>query len=248
MGVNLARLVRNALSAALALLATAGCSVQAPPPVQTIGLFTTLPILWPEAQGAADLLKSDAAPPHWARAVLARRGAIRPLDTLENLGGVGLLVLAQPRPLSPQENVALDRWVRGGGRVLLLADPMLTAESAYALGDRRRPQAIALLSPILARWGLALQFDAAQPAGERIETLYDLPFPVNLPGRFVATGGGVSCRIKAAGLAARCLVGKGQVVAVADAALLEDIPPDGAESRSATLDRLLDQLDTGNGG
>lgn len=239
---------KRTFAAALALLATAACSAQSTPPAQTVGLFTTLPILWPETAGAADLLKTDTVPPHWARDVLARRGTVRPLDTLDNLGGVNLLVLAQPRPLSPQENVALDRWVRGGGRVLLLADPMLTADSAYALGDRRRPQAIALLSPILARWGLALRFDESQPAGERIETLYDTAFPVNLPGRFETTGGGVSCRIKAGGLAARCLVGKGQVVAVADAALLEDVEADAVESRSAALDRLLDQLDAGNRG
>ena len=49
--------------------------------------------------------------------------------------------------------------MRGGGRVLLFADPMLTRHSAFALGDRRRPQDVVLLSPILARWRLELQFD-----------------------------------------------------------------------------------------
>lgn len=242
---NLVRWGRNVL-ATLALLVTAGCGAQSPPPARTVGLFTSLPILWPETAGAADLLKSDAPAAHWAQGVLARRGALRPLDTLDSLGGIDLLVMAQPRPLSPQENVALDRWVRGGGKVLLLADPMLTAESAYAFGDRRRPEAIALLSPILARWGLVLHFDEAQPAGERMAPLFETEVPVNLPGQFATTGGGVSCRIKAAGLAARCLVGKGQVVAFADAALLEDAPADDLPMRAAALDRLLDHLDTGN--
>ena len=66
-------------------------------------------------------------------------------------------MMIQPRPLSPQENVALDNWVAAGGRLLLFADPALTEDSAFAIGDRRRPQDVVLLSPILARWGLELE-------------------------------------------------------------------------------------------
>lgn len=218
-----------------------------------LGLFTSLPILWRESEGIADLLGPGASP-HPALAVLARHGRVSPLDTLADgaaalpLAGDGLLVMAQPRPLSPQENVALDRWVRAGGRVLLFADPMLTAHSSFAIGDRRRPQDVALLSPILARWGLALSFDEAQPAGERVaETdgaLQCVSLPVNLPGRFAPVVDG-TCRISGDGLLARCAVGQGLVTALADAALFEEADEvDGGAAmpqarRDAALDRLL---------
>jgi len=214
-----------------------------------LGLFTSLPILWRESEGIADLLGPGASP-HPALAVLARHGRVSALDTLADgaaalpLAGDGLLVMAQPRPLSPQENVALDSWVRAGGRVLLFADPMLTAHSSFAIGDRRRPQDVALLSPILARWGLALSFDEAQPAGERVAEPDGVTLPVNLPGRFAPVVDG-NCRISGDGLLARCAVGQGRVTALADAALFEEADEvDGGAAmpqarRDAALDRLL---------
>lgn len=193
---------------------------------------------------------NNAAPPHWALAVLQRHGKLQPLDTLARANGRStmarskLLVMAQPRPLSPQENVALDNWVRGGGHVLLFADPMLTAESIFSLGDKRRPQDVVLISPILTRWGLELTFDEDQPAGERL-VAWDgtnragAKLPVNLPGRFVLAGRGGNCRLLAEGLGALCRIGKGRVLAVADAALLEDRPADLSQDNAATVEQLL---------
>ncbi|MEQ1541974.1 MAG: ABC transporter [Novosphingobium sp.] len=207
-----------------------------------VGLFSTLPILWNEADDVAGLLKPEDAP-HWARSVLAQRGAISALDTLAGPGGRGpldrldRLVIAQPRPLSPDENVALDAWVRAGGRLLLLADPALTADSAFAVGDPRRPQAVVLLSPILSRWGLDLHFDDAQPFGERMGEVMGMPVPVNLPGRF-ATRGQDNCKLWGEGLAASCAIGKGRVIAVADAAVLDRDDPAGR--RAKALNGLLD--------
>lgn len=212
-----------------------------------IGLFTTLPILWSEAPDIAAQL-NDPAPPHWARRELEARGDIVPLDTLAAAGSasplasLSRLVIAQPRPLSPQENVALDAWVRGGGRLLLVADPALTQHSDFPLGDPRRPQAVALLSPILARWGLELTFDDAQPFGERMQAGPVAPLPVNLAGRWRITpapAGGGQCRTLADGLVAICTLGAGRVVAVADAAALEPGDPDG--TRRKALGWLLDE-------
>ena len=196
-------------------------------PDAPVGLFTTLPILWADSPDLAASLKPQSEP-HWARDVLARNGAIRPIDALtpESLGKIGRLLMAQPRVLTPQENVALDDWVRGGGRVLLFADPALTEESAFPIGDPRRPQAVALLSPILSRWGLALWFDDRQPFGRRARDVMGVPVPVNLPG-YLSTGGQDNCRLWGEGLAATCAVGKGRVVVVADAALLERDDPSG---------------------
>lgn len=198
----------------------------APTRPQTTGLFTTLPILWNENGGVSDLL-SDKAPPHWALAVLRRHGPVLALDGLgageeaQGLPRMDLLIMAQPRPLSPDENVALDDWVRNGGHVLLLADPMLTQDTRFSPGDPRRPHDIAMLSPILGRWGLRLTFDEAQTAGERVVDLLGHAIPVNLAGEFERLPGTGTCRIEGGGLLARCKVGKGRVTALADAALLE---------------------------
>lgn len=188
----------NSLRGALALLASAlalaACGESGVPrSAPTIGLYTSLPIVWGESGDIRELL-ADERPQHWALAALTSAGTLTPLDTLADASGNlplprdGLLVLAQPRPLTPQENVALDRWVREGGSVLLFADPMLTAPSRYALGDPRRPQDTVLLSPILARWGLRLEFDDAQPADERLVATDFGAIPVALAGRFRFSG------------------------------------------------------------
>lgn len=212
---------------------TAGHTLDAQKP---LGLFTSLPILWSEQADVRDVLSASERP-HWVRVVIERRGKIVALDTLLDLTRLDRLIIAQPRPLSPDENVALDLWVREGGRVLLFADPMLTQESAFALGDRRRPQDIALISPILGRWGLELRFDEQQPGGSRENAGEALP--VNLAGELALRAGGVDarCVIGAQALVARCKVGKGRVVVVADAALLE--AEAGAEVQADRLDALL---------
>ena len=208
-------------------------------------LFTSLPIYWSETPDLAATL-NDTAQPHWARRLIEGERRLRPLDTLDEarLGAAHDLLMVQPRPLSPDENVALDAWVAGGGRLLLFADPALTAGSAFALGDRRRAQDSVLLSPILARWGLRLEFDAEQVAGEHGVALgQGIAVPVNLPGRFVIVTGGrndSACRLGAQALVAECKVGRGKVVALADAALFE--PPRDATSeaeRRTALGSLL---------
>ena len=212
-------------------------------------LFTSLPIYWPEAPDLAAMLQGDAAP-HWARTALEKKGTLVPIDALdgETLGASRHLLMIQPRPLAPAENVALDAWVATGGRVLLFADPQLTAHSAFGLGDRRRPQDIVLLSPILARWGLTLEFDEDQAPGERAASLDgQARLPVNFAGRFAIAGNGrgdARCKLRIEALIAECTIGAGRLVGVADAALFEaaDDPADAAV-RSRALDELLERLD-----
>ncbi|MFM5949152.1 MAG: ABC transporter [Novosphingobium sp.] len=232
--------------AALLVAAMAGLvwwsAPRAQKPGEPLGLFTTLPILWSESPDLSKALSPDETP-HWARDLLIQTGPIEPLDMLSGPPGqapldrVRRLVMAQPRVLGPQENVALDTWVRGGGQLLLLADPALTEESAYPLTDPRRPQAVVLLSPILGRWGLDLRFDDSQQLGEVSRAVMGVPVPVNLPGHFM-TRGQANCRLWADGLAVTCAIGKGRVVALADAAVLERDDPDGA--RAKALQSLLD--------
>ena len=195
-----------------------------------LGVFTTLPIVWNEASSPAEMLDAHQPKP-WPRTALEAEFRLLPLNTLLKLDHLQDLLIAQPRPFAPQENVALDAWVRGGGHLLLFADPMLTAHSRFALGDPRRPQDIALLSPILAHWGLELRYDEAQPLGVREIAESRLPpnsplnLPVNLSGHWATHPGATArCQIEQAGLVASCKIGSGHVLLVADAALFEPDP------------------------
>ncbi|GEN99142.1 hypothetical protein NSE01_09750 [Novosphingobium sediminis] len=212
-------------------LALAGCTRSSPPP--TLGLFTSLPILWSEADSVSAQLAAPAKP-HWARPVLEDGHRLVPLDTLLHPEAVADLVVAQPRPLEPAENVALDAWVRAGGHLLLFADPLLTAESRFALGDPRRPADTVLLGPILSHWGLVLH-----EAGEGRENA-GTPFPVDAPGEFSSLAEGPRyCRIEQARLIAECRIGKGFALIVADAALLEPADGPDAGTRAQALRSLM---------
>lgn len=222
------RRLPSSLSAALAALLCCTAPVHAQdgpsaaPPLPALGLMGTIPIYWGEAADVAELVGGQATA-HWARARLESRFALRPLDTLDeaSLAGLDFLLLAQPRALSPAENVALDTWVRAGGYLLLFADPMLTGETRFPIGDRRRPQDVILLSPILGHWGLQLEFDLEHPEGEEVVAVGSAAIPVNRPGRFAATAGGQDCTLAADRVLATCRVGEGQATVLADAAVLD---------------------------
>lgn len=230
----------------LILAALAGFAVLAWPAREgpRAGLYSSLPIYWNESATVAGLLDSKQPPP-WPRTALERDWTLVPLDTLarsgaqagakDGLGALDRLLLAQPRALAPQENVALDNWVRGGGRLLLFADPLLTADTAFAIGDKRRPQDVALLSPILTRWGLHLRYDLDQPAGERAVAVDGVSIPVNQAGQFAlvptAPGAPARCTLAGEGIVADCTIGKGRALIMADAALFEpQHRTDGAET------------------
>lgn len=223
---------------AIAIAAGVWLTAGRKPDERSLGLFTSLPIVWSEASDLKGLIDAPSGQ-HWAKGVLERYGHLVPLDTLLQISRLDALLIVQPRPLMPEENVALDTWVRQGGKVLMFADPMLTQESAFALGDRRRPQDVALVSPILGRWGLELEFDDSQSAGLR-ETAGER-VPVNLPGAFRQRNGGKDsiCTITPDGLIARCKVGKGRAMLVADAAVLE--ASDSPQLRQSALSELLDE-------
>ncbi len=206
-----------------------------------MGIMGTIPVYWGEAEGLDDLL--SGAHPHWARAAVERDYELRPLDNLESaaLAGLDLLLLAQPRALTARENVALDRWVRDGGRLLLFADPMLTGESHFPLGDRRRPQDVILLSPLLAHWGLRLEFVEDQPAEPRLVAVEGVELPLRLPGRFAREDAGNACDLAGEGALARCPIGLGRAVMLADAALLDLHDPHPAAP--AALAWLVGQAD-----
>jgi hypothetical protein len=199
-----------------------------------LGLMSSLPLYWPLGAEIGDLASGNAPAP-WQRTALEQAYAIEPLDTLapvpglsadapatDPLAGIERLAVIQPRGLSPADNVALDRWVRGGGHLLLVLDPALTGEYDLPLGDPRRPVDSALIPPVVARWGLAVRFDEAQPDGVRGQVLAGAALPLALAGEVAITDpGAAQCTLEAAGAAARCRVGEGRVTLIADAAIFE---------------------------
>ncbi|OBX19088.1 hypothetical protein A9995_08055 [Erythrobacter sp. QSSC1-22B] len=234
-----------------ALLACSACGATtdqgsggAEAPRPPVGLSTTLPIYWPESAEFGAVLQ-EGGEPGWVRQEIETRFDLAPLDFLsaEALAPLDRLLLAQPRALSAAENVALDDWVRAGGQLLLFADPMLTSHSQFSIGDPRRPQDVALLSPILARWGLELTFDTGQPQGERLEDAFGVAVPVDLAGAFVplVSEAAGECAIAQSGVAARCRIGEGQVTLLADAALLDGEEDPDLPRRRAVLGKLVEQ-------
>jgi hypothetical protein len=176
-------------------------------------LMTALPIVWGEG-GAFD---PNARPAGTYRA-LQEEFEVRPADTLEesSLGRARLLLLAQPRWLAPAELAALDRWVRAGGRTLVLTDPELLWPSELPLGDIRRPPPAGLLGPLLDHWGLELRksriaFMRTRFDGGRL-------IHVGHPGLLRAT----SPRCAADGFRADCRIGEGRAVILADADMMHD--------------------------
>jgi len=148
----------------------------------------------------------------------------------------------QPRGLSPADNVALDLWVRGGGRLYYAIDPMLTGRYDFSLGDPRHPIVTALVPPVLARWGLALEYDQGQAVGPRLIEWGELPLPVLSAGTLVEAAQSDpqvagDCEIVADGVIAHCSVGEGRVTIMADAALFE--PREGNETAETALTILF---------
>lgn len=209
-----------------------------PDPAPELALMGTVPIFWGEADGLAQIIAGDA-PAHWARQQLEAHFSLTPLDYLDaaSLAPQTRLFMAQPRGLSAQENVALDGWVRAGGQLLLLADPLMTGESHFGLGDRRRPQDMVLLSPILDHWGLQLQFDEQQAQGFITREIAGQAVPLNQPGQIALTGGDARCTLHGAAVLAHCTLGEGRIIMLADAALVDMHEPHPAAP--AALELLL---------
>ena len=118
--------------------------------------------------------------------------------------------MAQPRAQPAEDLVALDAWVRGGGHVLLLADPMLEWPSERPLGDPLRPPPMFADTGLLVHWGLRL--DAPDQRGAAAEQLGGERIADRLAG--VARR---RLRIAKDWLVAHCRIGKGRATIVADA-------------------------------
>jgi len=150
----------------------------------------------------------------------------RALDALDETGLQGLtaLLLIQPRRLAPMELVALDGWVRGGGRLVVLADPLLHWADARPLGHPARAPLTSLLDPLLTHWGLRLEpaeMTGAGSAPERRRLAGGGMIQLLGASRFVVSENG-GCGLQDDGLIARCRLGHGSAVLIADADWIND--------------------------
>jgi hypothetical protein len=125
-----------------------------------------------------------------------------------------LLLMAQPLAQPAENLVALDQWVRDGGRVLLLADPLLEWADHRPLGDSTRPPPMFSDTGLLDHWGLTL--DTPDTRGEQRSSLAGEAVTTLSPGRLEG-----KCDLSADRLVARCRIGKGEAMVVADADFLD---------------------------
>lgn len=187
-------------------------AITAPP----VALLTGLPIVWASEPSVADILAGSAIPSP-VLVALRERHPVIPIDSViaTPLDRMTVLLVAHPPGLAPGELAAIDAFVRGGGRALVLADALSSWPPEHPLGDARNPAITSLLGPLLSHWGLALEI-----AHERRQTLFDKGTRVRLesPGRLVATARG--CTVRVEGLVADCTIGRGKALVVADADFL----------------------------
>ena len=178
------------------------------PPKPRLALLTSLPIILGEDFG----LQDNGSP---ALTALSTHFKVTPISTTSaaELRDVRLLLMAQPTAQTPENLVALDDWVRDGGKVLLLADPLLEWPSKRPLGDPLRPPPMFTDTGLLAHWSLRL--DAPDQRGPAVRSLVGYRVLTDAPG---ALHGG--CAIGADRLVADCKIGKGWAVIIADADLL----------------------------
>ena len=191
-------------------------------------LLTTLPLIFPEdftlSGGGSKALRA-----------IETRYRVIPVATTDSasLKQGRLLLMAHPLAQPAEALVDLDRWVQGGGRVLLLADPRLEWPSKRPLGDKLRPPPAFADTGLLARWGLRI--DEPDESGPRQLPLGGRQILTASPGRLSGR-----CDIGEAGLVARCRIGRGQATVVADADFLNVEQLDGPTDDN--LDALLGEL------
>ncbi len=191
-------------------------------------LLTSLPILFGEQFSLQD---GGSA----ALAALQSRYRVVPISVTDDadLAKGGLLLMAHPAAQPAEDLVALDEWVRQGGRVLLLADPLLEWPSERPLGDPLRPPPMFMDTGLLAHWGLKL--DTPDERGPAVRKLGGYDIQTMSPGRLA--GG---CSVSRDAAVARCRIGKGRAIVVADADFLD--APRWGKAGDRNLEGLLAEL------
>lgn len=221
---------RGALLLAATLAACDGGGAQAGAVKPDLALLTSLPIAFGESFGlerARNPLLEE----------LEGSFAVTPVDGPEQLPREGLLLAVQPQAMTAERLVALDRWVRDGGRLVLMADPFLRFESERPLGDRFRPPLRYADTGLLKHWGVMLDA-GVDDRMEAVDTDLGRGIRVSASGLGSFTRAGGACTLSPTRVVARCRLGKGYATLVADA----DLAMSSDAQQRATVLKLLGEL------
>jgi ABC-type uncharacterized transport system len=178
-----------------------------------VTLMTALPLMWGEGT-PADVLAGRSAKSETLR-IIETQFDVRAIDTISaKTLGRDIAIIAQPRRLTPEELVAFDKWLLGGGRAMIFADPELVWPSIYALGDTRRAPPVELLDPLFKHWGVTLGDSDQQ---ERMVSINGVPVKLLAAGVW---RGPKACTVVTPEVL-DCRIGRGRVLLVGDADMLD---------------------------
>ncbi|MDR6832339.1 MULTISPECIES: hypothetical protein [unclassified Sphingopyxis] len=215
-------------------------------------MLTGLPLRWSGGGGIAAMI-AEGAPDDPALARLEAMGPVALVDSLVDHVPPpgGALLIAHPRALAPRELVAIDAFVRGGGKAVVLADALSGWPMRHPLGDPRNPPVTSLLTPLLDHWGVTLAAAPVDDDGVLVADVGGARLRLSSAGAFARLP--QSCRAFADRHVARCPIGAGEAWLVGDADLLFaplwSPPVPGADHlrRADTIEWLASQLWPGAG-
>ena len=224
------------MRAAFAAVLLAACSQSMPAEDRPkVDILTGLPLFFGEGE-IGDVLGGTASRSPLLDA-LERDWTLQPLDVARRpqLAQVDRLLIIQPQALAPDELVEIDRWVRRGGRLLILADPDLRWPSTLPSGDPRRPPPASLLSPLFTHWGVTLlPTTGLSPVAEDLEgrnVVFDSPGRWEVRGEKCAPA---SLRVL------KCSIGEGEAILVSDVDFANPLWATATNGRNyAALDALM---------
>jgi hypothetical protein len=210
--------MRVILLSVLALLSSCKAAEQPVPIGMTWHVLTALPLFFGEGN-VDDVLNGKSAESPLIKRLNETRRTV-PLDILDqkSLTPVKYLLAIQPARLPPDELVAFDAWVRGGGRALIFADPDLVWPLALMPGDPRQPPGSTLLDPLFAHWGLTLEGMRDRPRAVSIQSARETVVVIN-SGRW--TSKTKACVVSDKQLVVTCSIGMGRVTLIADVDLAD---------------------------
>ncbi len=182
-------------------------------------MLTGLPLRWSGSGDIAAII-SDGAEDDPALVGLEAMGPVSLVDSRVDHAPPpgGTLLIAHPRALAPQELVAIDVFVRGGGKAVVLADALSGWPARHTLGDPRNPPVTSLLTPLLDHWGVTL---GAAPTDDNEALAADVDgarLRLSSAGRFERLP--PTCRTFADRHVTQCRIGAGEAWLVGDADLL----------------------------
>ncbi len=220
-------------------------SIKNDKPNSKLALMSSIPLVLGEVD--VEQMVQGENDPSAAYLSLKKHYDIIPIDAVDDrLSEFNLLLMAQARPLSSSELVALDKWVREGGHIVILSDAALQWHSDYALGDKRRPIFASLLSPLFAYWGLEQLLLLEDPEEQSI-ALGEYNITTVTPSEWAlieTEAKDVKCELSDNKFEAICSVGRGKAILIGDSDFINEQYWHSYYSEDDNMLYLLNKLQT----